>query len=84
MATYHPGTHVFDAVSIAGAQNAGLHMFGSKSYMDLASASFNAWTLSNVSTNVTCDGNGSSAATAMQLLSALIRELIRKGILHGN
>lgn len=82
-ATYHQGVHMFDAVSFANTMSAGTHFFGGRSYMDLASASYNVWTLTNVQSALTCNGSSSSASEANATLSVLIRELVRKGVLQA-
>lgn len=82
-ATYHQGVHMFDAISLANTMSNGTSFFGGKSFMDLQSAAFNVWTLTNVQSALTCNGSSSSASEANATLSVLIRELVRKGVLQA-
>lgn len=82
MPTFFPSVNIFDGVSIAGALSSNLP-FGSKSWLDSQSVTYNNWTQTNVQAVVSHDGSSSSATVANQVLSTLIRELIRKGIIAG-
>ncbi len=73
---------IFDLVSFNGALGSNV-AFGSRSLMDLASVSYNVWTQTNVQSVVSHDGSSTSATVANQVLSTLIRELIRKGLIAG-
>lgn len=77
-----PGVTIWDLMSCSGALGSNL-AFGNRSLMDLASVSYNAWTQTNVQSVVAHDGSSSSATVANQVLSTLLRELIRKGIIAG-
>jgi hypothetical protein len=82
MTTRIQGDVIFDLVSISGALGTNL-AFGNRSLMDLASVSYNAWTQTNVQSVVAHNGSSASATDANQVLSTLLRELIRKGIIAG-
>jgi hypothetical protein len=82
MAQALQGVTLIDLVSVTGALGTNV-AWGNRSLMDLASVSYNAWTQTNVQSVVSHDGSSSSATVANQVLSTLLRELIRKGIIAG-
>jgi len=82
MTTQFKADSLFDIVSISGALGSNIG-FGSRSAMDLMSISYNTWTQTNTQAVLSHNGSSTSATEANQVLSTLIRELIRKGLIAG-